>query len=168
MNNQPIVIERTFNASVNKVWRAITDKDEMKKWYFDLPEFKAETGFKFQFTGGEEGGKQFLHLCEVTEVVPPKKLTYSWRYDGFAGNSFVTFELFEQDDDKTLLRLTHEGVETFPQETSDFAKENFVEGWNHIINISLKEYLESGKTAAETTNPAQDGSVPDKAAAKAE
>jgi uncharacterized protein YndB with AHSA1/START domain len=159
MNYQPIVLEKTFNAPVRRVWQAITDKDEMKKWYFDLAEFKAEPGFKFQFTAGEKGGKQFLHLCEVTEVVPQKKLTYSWRYDGFAGNSFVTFELFEQDD-KTLLRLTHEGLETFPNETSDFAKENFVKGWNHIINTSLKEYLE-------TDQPAE-SAVPDKAAAKAE
>ncbi|HEY0458583.1 MAG TPA: SRPBCC domain-containing protein [Pyrinomonadaceae bacterium] len=151
MNNQPIVIERTFNTPVEKVWRAITDKDEMKKWYFDLARFKAEIGFRFQFTGGEEGGKQFLHLCEITEVEPEKKLTYSWRYDGCAGNSFVTFELFEQEN-KTLLRLTHKGLETFPQETSDFAKENFVKGWNHIINISLKDYLETNKTTGQIEN----------------
>lgn len=156
MNNQPIVIERTFDAPVAKVWRAITDKDEMKKWYFDLAEFKAEVGFRFEFTGGEEGGKQFLHLCEITEVVPEKKLTYSWRYDGYAGNSFVTFELFEKENSKTLLRLTHEGVETFPNETDDFAKENFVKGWTHIINISLKDYLEG------------ENSETDKAAATAE
>jgi len=131
----------------------------MKKWYFDLAEFKAEKGFRFEFTAGEEGGKQFLHLCEITEVVPPKKLTYSWRYDGYAGNSFVTFELFEQED-KTLLRLTHEGIETFPQDTSDFAKENFAEGWNQSINISLKEYLESDHNA--------ESAGQDKAAAQAE
>ncbi|HVE56284.1 MAG TPA: SRPBCC domain-containing protein [Pyrinomonadaceae bacterium] len=155
MNNQPIVVEKTFNAPAERVWRAITDKDEMKKWYFDLAEFKAEKGFKFQFTDGEPGGKQFLHLCEITEVVPEKKLTYSWRYDGYAGNSFVTFELFPQED-KTLLRLTHEGLETFPQETNDFAKENFAKGWNHIINTSLKEYLETDQNA--------ETALPDKAA----
>jgi uncharacterized protein YndB with AHSA1/START domain len=154
MNNQPIVLEKTFNAPIERVWQAITDKDEMKKWYFDLAEFKAEKGFQFEFTDGEPGGKQFRHLCEITEVVPEKKLTYSWRYDGYAGNSFVTFELFPQEADKTLLRLTHAGLETFPQETTDFAKENFEKGWNHIINISLKEYLETDQNAA----------VPDKAA----
>jgi len=74
--------------------------------------------------------------------VPGKKLKYSWRYDGYAGNSFVTFELFEREN-KTLLRLTHEGVETFPNETKDFAKENFVKGWTGIINVSLKDYLEA-------------------------
>ncbi|MBA4139697.1 MAG: SRPBCC domain-containing protein [Segetibacter sp.] len=141
MENQPIVLERVFNAPASKVWKALTDKDEMKKWYFDLAEFKAEEGFKFQFSGGPDPETQYLHLCEVTEVIPEKKLTYSWRYDGYSGNSFVTFELLSQEN-KTLLRLTHKGLDTFPKENMDFAKGNFIEGWNHIIHTSLKEYLE--------------------------
>ncbi len=42
MKNEPFVIERILNAPVERVWRAITDKDEMKNWYFDIPEFKPE------------------------------------------------------------------------------------------------------------------------------
>lgn len=144
MSTEPIVIERLFNASASKVWKAITDKNEMKNWYFDLAEFKAETGFKFQFFGGPSPGKQYLHLCEITEVIPGKKLTYSWRYDGYPGNSFVTFELIEQGN-KTLLTLTHAGIETFPKENPDFAIGNFAEGWNHIVHTSLKEYLEPAR-----------------------
>ncbi len=101
MDNQPIVLERVFNAPTSKVWKALTDKDEMKKWYFDLAEFKAELGFKFQFPGGPDPERQYLHQCEVTEVIPEKKLTYSWSYDGYQGNSFVTFELFNQDHNTT-------------------------------------------------------------------
>jgi len=141
MNTDPIIIERVFHAPAEKVWQAINDKAEMKNWYFDLTELKAEVGFQFQFSGGPYPEVQYLHLCEVTEVVPEKKITYSWRYDGYTGNSFVTFELFEQGD-STLLRLTHTGLETFPAENTDFAKKNFVEGWTHIIHTSLKDYLE--------------------------
>jgi uncharacterized protein YndB with AHSA1/START domain len=140
MDTQPIVMESVLNAPVTKVWKAITDKNEMKNWYFDLAEFKPEVGFKFQFLGGTDE-KQYLHLCEITEVVHEKKLTYSWRYDGYAGNSFVTFELFEQGKN-TLLKLTHTGLETFPADNNDFAKKNFVEGWTHIIHTGLKDYLE--------------------------
>lgn len=141
MTDQPIVLERIFNAPTSKVWKAITNKDEMKNWYFDLAEFKAEKGFKFQFTGGPNPDKQYLHLCEIIEVIPEKKLTYSWRYEGYSGNSFVIFELFEQGN-KTLLKLTHKGIETFPKENLDLAIRNFLEGWQHIIHTSLKEYLE--------------------------
>lgn len=142
MENQAIVLERLFDAQASKVWKAITDKDEMKIWYFDLADFKAKAGLKFQFTGGPSPDKQYLHLCEITEVIPGKKLTYSWRYDGYSGKSFVTFELSEQDN-KTLLKLTHNGIETFPKENADLAKHNFVEGWNYIIHTALKDYLET-------------------------
>jgi uncharacterized protein YndB with AHSA1/START domain len=142
MNHLPFVIERTFNAPVEKIWNAITDKNEMKQWYFDLVEFKPEAGFRFQFNGhGKDGHKEYLHLCEVSEVVKQKKLTYRWRYDGYEGNSFVSFELFAEGN-KTKLKLTHIGLETFPAANPDFAKENFIDGWTQIIGSSLKEFVE--------------------------
>jgi len=141
MNNGNIVIERLFAVSPEKVWSAISDKDEMKAWYFNLAEFKAEPGFSFGFSGGPDGGIQYLHLCEVTEAIPQKQLTYSWRYDGYPGISFVSFELSEQEG-KTLLRLTHSGIGSFPETNPDLAINNFKEGWNAIINTSLKDYLE--------------------------
>ncbi|MFZ1256632.1 MAG: SRPBCC domain-containing protein [Saprospiraceae bacterium] len=140
MENSPIILERLFNATPAKLWNALTDKNEMKKWYFDLPEFKAEIGFKFQFSGGPSPEKEYIHLCEITEMIPEKKLSYSWSYLGYSGISYVSFELFEQEN-KTLLRLTHRAIESFPKENFDFAIENFKEGWNHIINTSLSAYL---------------------------
>ena len=141
MDNQPIIVEKLYNAPSEKVWKALTNKNEMKSWYFDLAEFKPEIGFTFSFTGGPSPEKQYVHLCEITEVIPGKKLTYSWRYEGYAGNSFVTFELFHKGD-KTLLKLTHAGIETFPNDNADFDITNFVAGWDHIINKSLENYLE--------------------------
>ena len=136
----PIVVESTLNASSERVWRAITEKGQMKQWYFDLKEFKPEVGFEFQFEGGPDERK-YLHLCKVTEVDPGKKLTYSWRYDGYEGISFVTFELFPEGN-KTRLKLTHAGLETFPASNKDFAKENFVAGWTDIIGKNLGDYVE--------------------------
>lgn len=140
MKTPPLVIERTFNAPVIKVWQALTDNEQMKQWYFDLPEFKPEIGFEFQFMAGEEN-KEYLHLCKVTDVVDGKKLTYSWRYDGYPGNSSVTFELFEEGD-KTRMKLTHEGIETLGPGNPDFAKENFAKGWTSILDESLKKFVE--------------------------
>ncbi len=139
MQAVPFTIERVFDAAVNVLWKAITDKDEMKQWYFDLKEFKAEPGFRFSFTGGKDD-RQYLHLCEVIDVIPNKKLSYSWKYDGYPGESKVIFELFPVGA-KTRLKLTHEGLETFPADNPDFAKENFAQGWNGIIGTSLKEYV---------------------------
>jgi uncharacterized protein YndB with AHSA1/START domain len=136
---EAVVIERTFNAPVARVWKALTDADEMRAWYFDLKEFKSEVGFEFEFTVEHEGAR-YRHLCKITEVIPQKKLAYTWRYAGEEGDSLVTFELFA-DGDKTRLKLTHEGLETFPKLPA-YARTNFEKGWTEIIGSSLKEFVE--------------------------
>src|SRR6185312_1875462 len=140
MHHGSFSIERIFNAPIHRVWMAITNRDEMEKWYFNLKEFKHEVGFEFSFNGGPPD-KVYVHLCKVTEVVAGKKITYSWRYEGYEGISYVTFELHAEGD-KTRLKLTHTGLESFPANNPDFAAKNFAEGWTHIIGTSLQEYLE--------------------------
>ncbi|MEQ8413396.1 MAG: SRPBCC domain-containing protein [Imperialibacter sp.] len=140
MAKTPFTIEKTYKAPTKKVWEAITDKDKMKVWYFNLAEFKAEVGFEFQFKGGPPE-KQYLHICEVTEVIKEKKLTHSWRYDGEPGISYVTWELFDQGS-STLLRLTHSNLESFNSGNPDLVPENFAAGWTDIVGRSLREYLE--------------------------
>jgi len=134
-----IVKEVLINAPVAKVWQAISDKNEMKHWYFDLAEFRPEVGFEFQFEGGPDD-RVYVHLCKVTEVVPEQKLSYSWRYKGYPGDSLVTFELFPEGD-KTRVKLIHTGVESFG-DNPDLARENFDAGWTDLIQKLLKEYLE--------------------------
>jgi len=140
MKAEPFVIERTYNAPVSKVWEAITDHTKMQEWYFKLEDFKPEVGFKFTFEGGSKDQK-YIHLCEITEVIPQKKLVHSWNYKDYPGGSFVTWELFDEDG-KTKLKLTHAGLETFPQNIKDLGKESFTKGWTHIIGTSLANYLE--------------------------
>jgi len=141
MKTSPIIVEETLKAPVNKVWKVLTDIHEMEQWYFEIDEFEPEVGFVFTFYGGSEEQK-YLHICKIKEVVPNAKLSYSWRYEDVDGNSVVTFELTKTGED-TLLRLTHEGVETFPQNKPDFRRNSFEKGWNDIIRIYLKEYVES-------------------------
>lgn len=141
MSSKPVIVERTFNAPSAKVWSAITDLDEMRKWYFQLKDFKLKVGFKFDFMGGPEEGPQYLHLCEITEIEEGKKLAYSWRYDNYPGNSIVCWELFDKGE-QTLVRITHTGLETIAENGPAFAKANFVEGWTYFLYTALKGYLE--------------------------
>ena len=137
---EPIIKEVTVAAPAPVVWEAITNKEQMKEWYFDIADFKPEVGNEFTFIGKNED-KSYLHLCKVTEVVAHKKIAYTWRYEDAPGNSLVTFELFEEEDGKTRVKLTHSGIETFGDNPA-YAKENFVAGWTHIIGKSLPAYVE--------------------------
>src|SRR5713101_1535779 len=134
-----VVVERVFTAPVGRVWTALTDVNEMRQWYFDLKEFKPEIGCEFEFVVEHESNT-YHHLCKVTEVIPEKKIAYTWRYEGEPGDSLVTFEIFPEGD-KTRLKLTHSGIETFPKTTS-YARKNFEAGWMQIIGSELKQFVE--------------------------
>lgn len=140
LKNPPVVVEKVLDALVEKVWEAITDKDQMKQWYFDLDDFRPEIGFRFTFPGQGHKGEQYIHLCTITDIIPQKKLQYSWEYEGHPGYSLVTFELFEMEKN-TKLRLTHHGLETFPQDNTDFAWKSFNGGWSELIGKLLPEFL---------------------------
>jgi uncharacterized protein YndB with AHSA1/START domain len=136
---EPIIVERTFDAPLGRVWTALTDVNEMRQWYFDLKEFKPQVGFEFEFIVEHEGNS-YHHLCRVTEVVPQKKIAYSWRYKGEPGDSLVSIEL-SPEGQRTRLKLTHSGVETFPK-TPAYARKNFEAGWTAIVGTELKQFVE--------------------------
>lgn len=140
VKGNPVVVERTYDAPVEKVWKAITDKEQMKEWYFNPDQFELKEGFQFRFAGQGHKGEQYMHICTITELIPFARLQYSWQYENLPGYSVVSFDLISMGD-QTKLRLTHHGLETFPQDNDDFARNSFNEGWNHIIGKSLPEYL---------------------------
>jgi uncharacterized protein YndB with AHSA1/START domain len=139
VKNNPLIIERTFNAPAATVWKALTNKEDFKRWYFDMKEFKPEVGFEFRFSV-KHNGMHYHHICKVTALIPRRKLAYTWRYDGHKGDSLVIFELFAEGN-KTKLRLTHKGLETFPK-TRSFVRTNFIGGWTMLLGTNLKRFVE--------------------------
>ena len=93
----------------------------MRRWYFDLKEFKPEVGFEFEFIVEHEGFT-YSHLCKITEVIPQKKLAYTWRYEGHEGDSLVTFELFA-DGEQNAAETDSCGLGNFPETSGVRAQE---------------------------------------------
>lgn len=140
-NEKPVIVEQIFNTPISVIWKAITNRDQMKQWFFEnIESFRPEVGFETKFNVKTQE-RNFLHLWKLTEVIPLKKITYNWKYEGYPGDSFVTFELFEMKN-HTKLKLTHNVVESFPNDIPEFTRESCLEGWNYFIRKSLKEYLE--------------------------
>ena len=140
-NDPPVVVEQIYNNSVSEVWEAITRVDQMRHWFFNnIPEFKPQVGFKTEFNV-QSAGRDFMHQWQVTEVIPWEMITYSWKYDGYAGDSFVSFELFEKDN-AVLLKLSHHVIEDFAEGIPEFKRENCVAGWDYFIKESLTKFLQ--------------------------
>lgn len=140
MHNNVIVKQR-FNAPADKVWNAITDKDLMKEWYFDIPDFELKEHHQFNFY--EPGNEhKFHHQGEILEIVPGKKLKYSWTYPEISKDkTLVKWEL-EEDQEGTLMTLTHKGLENFDHLGVDFSRDSFESGWKDLVETSLKEFVE--------------------------
>lgn len=137
----PVIVERTLNAPIEAVWLAITDLKQMQQWYFPMLEsFKPEVGFETQFNIRMDE-KDYLHIWKITEVVPGKKIAYSWKFGGFPGDSLLTFELFAEGN-RTRIKLTHSGLETFePGTHPELVRGNFAKGWTHFGD-AVKQFVE--------------------------
>ena len=140
-SDDPVVVEQSFNRSIESVWKAITEVDQMRKWFFEnIPSFKPEVGFETQFNVQSQD-RNFLHLWKLTEVVPLRLIKYNWKYEGYPGDSYVVFELFTENN-LTKLRLTTQVLEDFPDDIPEFKRESCIEGWTYFIKKKLKEFLE--------------------------
>lgn len=138
--------EISINNDVEQVWNALTQPEEMKHWYFNIPGFEATEGKIFDFVVSfEDEGEMhhFRHLFHILEVVPYEKLKHTWEHPGHSnGTSTLTWELIPEED-STRLILTHDGNESFIDEGSKyFTVESYTAGWNDILQ-GLKDYLEN-------------------------
>ena len=137
---KPVVVEQLFNATKKDVWRAITDIGEMKLWYFDnIPDFEPSKGFSTKFIVRSDN-RTFTHLWTITEVIPNEKISYSWQYEEYEGESTAHFELTSQAN-QTKLTVSCVGLETFPSDIPEFSHKSCKAGWTYFINNRLKEYL---------------------------
>lgn len=137
---EPVVVEQTFPKPMADVWDAITNIKRMTQWYFNnIPDFKPEVGFHTEFLIENEG-RRFPHIWDVTEVIPGTKITYEWQFGGYPGKGATTWELSEQEGG-TLLRLTFQGLEPFPDDVPEFKRESCQGGWQYFIQGMLKDYL---------------------------
>ncbi len=138
---EPIVVEQDFSCSKMVVWESITELEQMRQWFFNnIPSFEPKVGFQTSFKV-QSGDRNFNHIWIILEVVPFKKIKYHWSYEEYKGEGIVTFELFENDN-KTILRLTNEGLETFPKSIPEFSRDSCQAGWEYFINMTLKEFLD--------------------------
>jgi uncharacterized protein YndB with AHSA1/START domain len=134
----PFVAEHIYDSPINRVWSALTQKNEMREWYFpQIKNFEPVVGFEFDF---ENDGSPYQKDWRVTQVIHGKKLAHSWTYRGYTGSSEVTFEVVEETP-KTKLKLIHSGLASFPRDPH-FARDRFESGWQRILGENLKSHLE--------------------------
>jgi len=133
---------KTYKAPAALLWKIITDREHLKQWYFNFTEdWKLEVGSQFDWYAGDNDGKQWQHRGVMLEIIPNQKLVHSWEYVGYSGTSVVTWELHPIDENHTELHFSHVFTVPFEVTQPGLARENFEKGWNHILTISLPDYI---------------------------
>ena len=111
-------IKRTYPASPERIFDALTQPQLMAKWFFGMEDGRAEVESDLRVGGqyrirmfkpdgsGSECADYDPH-GEYLEIDRPRKLVFTWISEGFVDYSVVTI-LLEPRGDETELILRHE------------------------------------------------------------
>jgi uncharacterized protein YndB with AHSA1/START domain len=130
-----IVVEGVLPHAPETVWRLLTTADLIGRWLMPN-DFAPVVGRRFNFHTKPMGDWDGVVHCEVLEIVPNRKLVYSWKGGsstnskyGTILDSVVTWTL-TQVAGGTRLRLVHAG---FRSPGNDFAFEAMSGGWGGVM-----------------------------------
>jgi len=104
-------IERIFNASRDRVWRAFTERELIAQWWgrgngLDIEEFDPRTGGRWRFIEHAPEGPQGFRGA-FREVVPQDRISQTFEWDGMPGYVVVdTAEFEDLGDGRTKLVTT--------------------------------------------------------------
>jgi uncharacterized protein YndB with AHSA1/START domain len=135
---QEIVVDEVFSHAPETIWKTLTSGESMGRWLGMAPSgFEPKVGNRFTYRTSPAGVWDGTIWCEVLEVVPNRRLAYSWKsgHEGNAGygsalDTVVTFTL-ERVDGGTRLSLVHSG---FVLPKNDTAYRNMSGGWTKVVS----------------------------------
>jgi uncharacterized protein YndB with AHSA1/START domain len=76
-----LVVEREMPHPPEKIWRALTQAPLIEEWLMKN-DFQPVVGHRFNFRATPMQGWNGVTDCEVLEVIPHARLTYSWNASG--------------------------------------------------------------------------------------
>jgi uncharacterized protein YndB with AHSA1/START domain len=143
LNERPsLTLTRHYPVAPEKVWRAWTDQAAIKKWWgpgndpVSLAELDVRVGGRFRIVFGGPDGK--AHECAgvYREVVPHRKLVFTWTWPNSTPEreSLVTLTLHATAGGTELLFLH----EQFFDET---IRDNHQQGWSGAL-AKLERFLQ--------------------------
>jgi uncharacterized protein YndB with AHSA1/START domain len=158
MSTDRIEKEVLLRASLDRVWRAISDADEFGRWFgvrFDGP-FVAgasvtgvitPTAVDDEVARSQEPYAGQADTWHIVAVEPPRRLAYRWHpyavEDGadYAAEptTLVEFTL-DETPDGVLLRIVESGFDAIPAERRTSAFEANSEGWAAQTEL-VRKYL---------------------------
>jgi uncharacterized protein YndB with AHSA1/START domain len=132
--------EWLYPNTPEEVWNCLTNSDLIAKWLMPN-DFRLQLGHKFQFRSKPMPGWSGIVDCEVTEIVPMEKLSYTWvsgpKPGSTAINTVVSWKL-TREGGNTRLILEHTGFKGFRAWMTSFLLGS---GWKSHISKAFEDLL---------------------------
>jgi uncharacterized protein YndB with AHSA1/START domain len=137
-----IELTREIAATPETVFRALTDADELSRWWTTSAQSDARKGgafdYRWEFNEGA-GREDHRQSGTYTAVVPDERIAYPWK--AAEADTKVDFTL-TPDGEGTTLRLVHTGFGDGGGSAESV--EMHEQGWGFFLE-NLKSYLERGE-----------------------
>ncbi len=126
-----LIVERVMPHPPEKIWRALTQGPLIEEWLMKN-DFQPVVGHRFNFRAAPIHGWNGVTDCEVLEIVPFERLTYSWNASGDQApdglKTIVTWTL-KPGQDGTQVRMEQSGFR--PQDEAGYR--GMGAGWPRIL-----------------------------------
>jgi uncharacterized protein YndB with AHSA1/START domain len=119
---QAITFEFDLPHAPEKVWRALTDPALLSEWLLPVLDLKLEPGAAFTLKTDPHPGWDGTVDCQLVEIEPLRKLSYTWRVPFL--DTVVTFTLTPTASG-TRLTLVQSGFK--PEQKQNFGGARY--GW---------------------------------------
>ena len=102
--DREIRVERIFDASRDRVWRAFTDPAQLAQWWgrgnkVVIEKFELVRGGHWRFSE-ESNGQMHGFEGRYGEIVPQEKLVYTFEWDGLPAHTIFETTTFEDLGDE--------------------------------------------------------------------
>jgi uncharacterized protein YndB with AHSA1/START domain len=142
--------EITIDAPIEAVWKAITDGEELTRWFVEKASVEPGVGGTIAISwGGAEMSKKRIDEWEPNRKLRVTLAPFSMgaaKYDGTT--PMVDEYTIERRDGKTVLRLVSSGIPDAPEWDGFYNGTN--SGWNSFFR-TMRYYLEHHRGKPRTT-----------------
>ncbi len=77
--SESVSLEVELKTPMSRVWRALTEEATLNQWtLFQVTNFDPAVGHTFRLRSPAGPGWDGIIACEVLEVEPPHRLSYTW------------------------------------------------------------------------------------------
>ncbi|MHB8351367.1 MAG: SRPBCC domain-containing protein [Thermoplasmata archaeon] len=111
-SDREIVVERTLQASPERIFEAYTDAKLVPRWWappgssLRVEQMEVRPGGKYRYVQRTPGGQELVFVGSYIEVKPPTRLVYTFEVEG-QGNPVTTTVDLHGEGRSTRVTLTN-------------------------------------------------------------